>query len=241
MIRRVLAAGALSAVLLLAGSTRAEALILTFDLDKHPNDGQAFHPVGGTDDFDFVNAQMLVDTSTGKANLSGTVVHVNSSELWGFSGMFDGIGSSGTFWNSLPPVPFDAMFDELLTNGDNNARIFYQEAEFAITPTVVNPTYTGARAWVNNTNNLPQYGGEDLDIHRRVIGQPGQPYLVIESGWWQVTNDPDTNGDRSHGNWRWIMQEPSPPPPPPIPEPATGLLFGLGSLAGLLARRKRRT
>lgn len=240
MIRRVLAASALSAVLLLAGSTRAEALILTFDLDKHPNDGQAFHPVGMGTDFNFTGAQMSVDTSTGKATLSGTVVHVASNESWGFSGMFDGIGASGMFFDSLPPVPFDTMFDELLNNGNSTARIFYEEAEFDITPTVLNPAYTGPRQFVNNTNNLPAFGGEDLDIHRRIIDS--QPYLVIESGWWGITNVNGVDeGVRSHGNWRWIITEQSPPPPPPIPEPATGLLFGLGSLTGLLARRKRQT
>lgn len=224
-------------VAMLAGMPRAEAIILSFDLDKHPNDGQAFHPLGMGTDFDFVAAQMLVDTSTGKADLSGTVVHVASAELWLFSGMFDSIGASGTFFDSLPPVPFDAMFDELLNNGNNNARIFYQEAEFDITPTVLNPAYTGARSFVNNTNNSPMFGGEDLDIHRRVINN--QPYLVIDSGWWQVTSDPDTNGDRSHGNWRWVITKTPPPPPPVIPEPGTMTLFGVGSLAGLVGRRRR--
>lgn len=216
---------------------QAEALILTFQIDKHPNDGQAFHPVGMGTDFNFVNALMTVNTSTGKADLGGSVVHVASGELWQFSGMFDGIGASGQFFNSLPAVPFDTMFDELLNNGNGTARIFYSEAQFDITPSVLNPAYTGPRLFVNNTNNTPDFGGEDLDIHRRIINQ--QPYLVIESGWWGITNvnGVDT-GERSHGNWRWTMTET--PPPPVIPEPMTSALFGLGALAGAIGPRARR-
>jgi len=224
-------------VVLLAGTPHAEAIILNFDLDKHPNDGQAFHPVGMNNDFNFVSATMAVDTSNGKATLGGTVIH-ESGETWLFSGMLDGIGSSGMFWNSLPPVPFDTMFSELLANGNSTARIFYAEAKFEIAPTILNPTYTGPRLFVNHTNNLPAFGGEDLDIHRRVISS--QPYLVIESGWWGITNVNGVDqGVRSHGNWRWIITELPQQEHPPVPEPVTSVLFGLGSVAGLISRRRR--
>lgn len=225
-------------VALLAGTSQAEAIILNFDLDKHPNAGQAFHPVATSHDFNFVSATMSVDTSTGKATLGGTVVDIDSGELWLFSGMLDGIGSSGMFWNSLPPVPFDTMFSELLANGNSSARIFYAEAKFEIAPTILNPTYTGPRLFVNNTNNLPAFGGEDLDIHRRIVNS--QPYLVIESGWWAITEvNGVVDGQRSHGNYRWIITKLPQQEHPPVPEPVTSVLFGLGSVAGLISRRRR--
>lgn len=221
-----------SVVMLAAGwvtTPKAEALILTFQVDKKTTAAHAMYPgAPATKAFDFDDVKLTVDTSTGNGTFAGSITHFASGEAWLLNGALSGIYGQGPLFNP-PTLPTDTMFADVLNSGNATSAIRYAEAQFSISTLLANPTYTGPTSWANNS----AVGGVDLKINRQVI--QGTPYLLIDSGWWGLPQ-----GARIHGNWEWTLTQTQTPPPPVVPEPMTSALFGLGALAGAVGPRVRR-
>ena len=236
----------------------AEAALIDFEVVNHPlYFGWPTTPAGTAgffvfdqtgsfveNSFSLKDVHMLVDTTTGFGTMNGAVVHNQSGDLWRLSASFTGIRSSG----GLPqPVPYDTMFDDLF--GHPERQLLWGMApaggnttqfQLNLDTDLVSPIYAGPRNYWGLAMDVDGDGiAEPFHVTYRYLldpnAFPGSEFdLLGGSGWVSSTGTFSTHG----GDIHFLLRNPT-HVNPPVPEPMTASLFGLGLVAGGLARRRR--
>ena len=228
----------------------ASAALVSFDMLDHPATatwdsgalGMGIFPPGyGYNGFHFVDVHFVIDDVTGLATAQGNIIHNPSGQPWRLSASFQSIASTGT-WPTQDHVPYNAnaMLEDLQNAGFNTEnRLGWglpsaaTQVSVQIETDILHPAYAGPRQFVGE-------GAMGFPFYLRFryglgAGLPGDPFagpafdLIGGAGWFREAGSADHGGD-----FLFVLKRST---SPVIPEPATGVLLGLGLLAGVVRKR----